>query len=252
MYRRFLFLSALLTIALISVFARTGHAQNVALAGFSETEKIGFAFYHLSNHKPPFDDWIQAREDYKEASIKDRLLMTDEQRIRLQEGFLNYFPDTDLISLRLKVVVTGGPNPNLKKDLAMQTAGLTHQIKLDFVDLHDVPYVPVQVGKLWIGMIPDQLEKVTTHYMTEEEYQRIAKISDFVNSSRVNMVQIMLRPRSADAMTPLMNKDLPVWLMMADIGALIFIDSHGQLRWEYAAPWYEYKRASSLMTLYAK
>ncbi len=252
MYRRFLFLFALLSVVLVSSFPQALHAQNAALLGFSETEKIGFAFYHLSNHKPPFDDWIEARSDYKAASIKDRLLMTDEQRIRLNEGYLSYFPSNDLISLSLKVLVTGGPNPDLSKDIGMQTAGLTHMIKIDFVDLHEVPYIPVQVGQLWVGIIPDQLETVTTHYMTTQEYERISKLSEFINSTRTVPVKIILRPTSADAKTPLMNKGLPVWLMMADIGALVFMDRNGQLRWEYAAPWYDYKRASSLMTLYAK
>ena len=256
MYRRFLFLSVLsaLVLPLFAVFALSApaRAQNVALAGFSEVEKIGFAFYHLSHHKPPFDDWIQAREDYKAATMRNRLLMTDEQRIRLNEGYLNYFPDRDLISLRLRAKITGEPNPDYKKDIGMQTAGLTHILHVEFVDLQEVPYIPVQVGKLWIGVIPDQLESVTTHFLTEAEFESLSKLRGFMNSDRPITVQMMLRPKSADAETPLMNKDLPVWLMMADIGALVFMNQDGSLAWEYAAEWYEYKRASSLMTLYAK
>lgn len=256
MYPRFLFIPVIpvlffLTLAVLLCPGRAS-AQNLALAGFSETEKIGFAFYHLSKHQPPFDDWIRAREDYKASSMKRRLIMTDEQRIRLNEGFLSYFPDRDLITLRLKATISGGPNPDFQKDPRLQEAGLSHFIRLRFVDLQDVPYIPVEIGKLWVGIIPNGLDKLSTHYLTEQEYARLTQTTGNIASDRITRIQMLLRPQSADAKTPMMYKDLPVWLMMADIGALVLLGQNGALGWEYAAEWYDYARASSLRTLYAK
>lgn len=247
---RFLLLIALLLAGLIGPHAM---AQDKTLAGFSETEKAGFAFYHLVHQTPPFDDWIKKRADYKAASPRVQLEIIDQERVRLNEGFLSYFPTQDLITLKVPVTVSGSPNPDFATNADMQMAGLTHAVKLDFTDLRAIPYIGMEIGKLWIGIIPNDIESITTHYVTEQQYKNIFNTEDLKEAAKQRMTaQLVLRPQSADATEPMMAGDLPVWLMLADIGTVMIANPESAVIWQYAAPWYEGEQASSLMTLFAK
>lgn len=227
--------------------------DNSALAGFTETEKIGFAFYHLINRPPPYDSWIVARDDYKIAKPQTRLSIMDLQRQRLREGFDGYFIDQDVITLTLKVRVQGKDNPDYAKDPALQDAGLSKMIDIKFSQTGDMPYFPFPVGELWIGVIPEHIEKLSRHYLSPEQYQRFCGgTGACIGSFRPVDVQLVLRPKKADAKEPVVVRDIPVWLMLSDVASIAFLARDGKMLWEYTAPWYDRQRASELMTLFAK
>lgn len=248
--RRFLLL---LTLLVLLCPASASAQGNSALAGFSETEKVGFAFYRLINRPPPYDSWIIARDDYKAAKPQTRLSIMDHQRQRLREGFDGYFIDQDVITLTLKLSVQGRDNPDFVKDPALHEAGLSKIIEIKFSDTEDIPYFPFPIGELWVGVIPEHFEKLSRHHLTLEQYKRFCSgTGACIGTFRPVELQLVLRPRAADAKEPVVVGDIPVWLMLSDIASIAFIDRRGEMLWEYTAPWYDQQRASELMTLFAK
>lgn len=242
------------TALICTLFPIAAMAQNNALAGFTEKEKVGFAFYKLINRDPPYDDWIRGTAAYQSAKSNVQLAMMDDERYRLRRGFEVYTPDRDLITIKLPVKVKGGDNPKFGKDLEMQAAGLSKMIEINFMGNDESPYFPFLIGKQWIGLIPQGLEQRSTHYLTPAQFKSFC-----VNQNKAcekfeqNIdANVILRATSADAEKPLVLGDIPLWLMMSDLGAIIFIRRDGGLVWEYAMPWYEGARAGSLMTLYDK
>ena len=248
------FLLSFLTLALAGIFSQAAFAQdNSRLAGFSEMEKTGFAFYHLINRPPPYDSWIVARDDYKAAKPHNRLAIMDLQRQRLREGFDAYFTDQDVITLNLQVKVQGKANPDYAKDPALDEAGLTKMIDIRFSQTDDMPYFPFPVGDLWVGVIPENIDKLSRHYLTPEQFGRFCGGTGACSGSfRPTTVQLILRPISADGKEPIVVGDVPVWLMMSEVASIAFIARDGEMLWEYTAPWYDRQRASELMTLFAK
>lgn len=247
--RFFLILTAI-TMMLCPV---TAWAQNNALAGFSEKEKVGFAFYKLINRDPPYEDWVRGTASYQSAKSNVQLSMMDEQRVRLRRGFESYTPHNDLISIKLPVKVKGSDNPSYAKDLEMQAAGLSKMIEINFMGSDESPYFPFLIGKQWIGLIPQGLEQRSTHYLTPAQFSAFCGTSKKCEKFEQNIdAYVVLRTVSADAEKPLVLNDIPLWLMMSDLGAIIFLRRDGGLLWEYAMPWYEGQRAGSLMTLYDK
>jgi hypothetical protein len=243
----------LLTLLVVSWATPASAQDNSALAGFSETEKVGFAFYHLINRPPPYDSWIVARDDYKIAKPQTRLSIMDLQRQRLREGFDGYFIDQDVITLNLKVRVQGKDNPDYAKDPALQDAGLTKMIDIKFSQTEDMPYFPFPVGELWVGVIPEHIEKLSRHYLSPEQYQRFCSgTGACIGGYRPVDVQLVLRPKKADAKEPVVVRNVPVWLMLSDVASIAFLARDGNMLWEYTAPWYDRQRASELMTLFAK
>lgn len=248
--RLFLILAA----AFFLFFPDAAMAQNSALAGFSEKEKVGFAYYKLINRDPPYDDWTRSSSEYQTAKSNVQLAMIDHERHRLKRGFEFYTPDRDLITIKLPVKVTGGDNPSYAKDLEMQHANLSKMIEINFMGNEESPYFPFQLGKQWIALIPQGLEQRSTHYLTPAQFANFCgnKSKACVKFEQNIDANVILRASSANATEPLVMNDVPLWLMMSDLGAIIFLRRDGGLLWEYAMPWYEGQRAGSLMTLYDK
>lgn len=253
MPRSFLLLFAILVLSIPGMAIPAAAQDNSGLAGFSETEKVGFAFYHLINRPPPYDSWIVARDDYKAAKPHNRLVIMDLQRQRLREGFEHYFPDQDVITLNLKIGVRGKDNEDYAKDQALQEAGLSKMIDMKFSQTDEPPYFTFPVGDLWVGLIPENIDRLSRQYLTPEQFDRFCNgTGACMGAFRPTEVQLVLRPQKADAKEPILVNDIPVWLMMSEVASIAFLAKDGSMLWEYTAPWYDRQRASELMTLFAK
>ncbi len=253
MLRSFLLLFTILVLAFPAAPIPAAAQNNSGLAGFSETEKVGFAFYHLIKRPPPYDSWIVARDDYKAAKPHNRLVIMDLQRQRLREGFEHYFPDQDVITLNLKIGVRGTDNEDYAKDQALQEAGLSKMIDIKFSQNDEPPYFTFPVGDLWVGLIPENIDRLSRQYLTPEQFTRFCNgTGACAGSFRPTEVQLVLRPEKADAKEPILVNDIPVWLMMSEVASIAFLAKDGSMLWEYTAPWYDRQRASELMTLFAK
>lgn len=228
----------------------SGFAQTL---GYSTTERVGFAFYHLINQSPPFDDWIKGRDDYKAAKPNVRLDILDHDRLRLREGFAAYFVDRDFLTITSPLQFDIIDNPDFKKSAAAQESGLKKRLRIRLpMPVEGQIYFPFQVGKMWVGLIPNDIESIFTQDLNEDDYKIFCRaIGDCTNfKNRVMQTTIIMRATAADIKTPMMDGDQPIWLMLADVGA-VFIEKNGQpVEWRYTAPWYAKHQNQELMTLF--
>lgn len=249
------FLLMILTSLLVLVFPANLHAQynynTGSLLGFSDSEKVGFAFYHLINKDPPFDEWIQARDDYITARPTARLNLMDRDRIRLRDGFANYIVDRDMLKVQVMMLYTVGDNPDYKSQPEAKNKGLTKRLTIKFQDPKLEKYFPFQLGKMWIGVIPMDMDSFTKIDMTDEEYQEFCQgiYNCFPFSDRPYMTTVVLSPIQADAKAPLVEGEVPVFLLLSKIAA-VSIHLNDEILWSKTAPWYMSRTAQELMTLH--
>lgn len=196
-------------------------------------------------------DWIQARDDYIKAGPKDRMLIMDHERMRLRDGFANYQTDRETIMVKLPLNYTLIDNPDYQKSAEARGKGLTKRLVISLPD-DKAPYFPFQVGKFWVGVIPKGLEKALEIDLSTEETMALRnglKAADnFKNKSIIT--NIILQPLQADAKQPMMEGDMPVFLMLSDIASLSFHGMANELLWAWSAPWYRNAQSQDLMTLH--
>ena len=249
------FLSTIIAAVLLILFPATARAQTnyntESLLGFSDSEKVGFAFYHLINKDPPFEDWIQARDDYIKARPAARLNLIDHDRIRLRDGFANYIVDRDMLKMQVMLLYTVGDNPDYKSGAEARSKGLTKRLSIKFQDSKLEKYFPFQLGKMWIGVIPMDMDNFTKIDMTDEDYQEFCQgiYNCFPFDDRPYMTTIVLSPIQADAKAPLMEGDVPVFLLLSKIAA-ISIHLNDTILWSKTAPWYMSRTSQELMVLH--
>ncbi len=159
---------------LILIFSTSAlRAEDLAmgpLLGFTETEKVGFAFYHLLNKDPPFQDWIIARDSYAKSTPRERMDMMSHDKTRLNDGFANYQMDRDLILVDVPLLYTIMENPDHKANDEDPTRELTTRLIIRMPD-DKPPYIPFQIGKFWVGVIPKVLGNELQIDMTDEDYK---------------------------------------------------------------------------------
>lgn len=240
------------TLALYVIFAAP-HAHSQGLQ-FSDTEKVGFAFYQFANAEPDFDSWVENTEEYRKAKPvdKQKLMQTETQRLR--NAFYHYIPDQDLIkfSVRAKVTVSNYYHRS-------QMEGVKTDVK---ITLEDIPenYFPFQLGDMWIAVVAQDLEKFLDQTMTGPQYREFAKKIGFDKRiyalQEVLNIEFRLRPLSADGDEPIMLADIPMWLMLAEIGSMEAWMNVGnnqrQYVMEHFADWYIPEEQSKLMDLYGR
>lgn len=248
------FFVLIFTALTLMMFAAPSFAEDMpqeSLIGFSETEKVGFAFYHLINKTPPYMDWIAARTDYIKSTPGERMRIMDYERPRLRDGFANYQVDREMILVKLPLLYTLTDNPDYHTDPDAQSKGLTKRLLISLPD-SQTPYFPFQVGKFWVGVIPQGLEKSMPVDLTEEEYDKLAhgivEKTKFKNKSIITTV--LLKPIVADDKKPMVENNMPVFLLMSDIATLSIRNVGETLLWGYTAPWYLGAKSQELMTLH--
>jgi hypothetical protein len=245
-----------LIIAALTAFgtATPASAQGMpveSLVGFTETEKVGFAFYHLINKEPPYMDWIQARDDYIKGNPKERMDIMDEQRFRLRDGFANYRVDRDMVMVKLPLSYTLIDNPDYLTDSKAQNRGLIKRLIIKLPD-DKIPYFPFTVGKFWVGVIPNDLAKPLEIDLNEEDYKNFSHgIVDGTNFKNKGLfTTIIMKPLQADAKAPMMEGNMPVFLMLSDIASLSIRGLSEELLWGWTAPWFMNSKSQELMTLH--
>ncbi|MDB5490964.1 MAG: hypothetical protein JWO78_813 [Micavibrio sp.] len=248
---RFLILA---TALILSLFCTPSQAEDYTvdpLQGFTMTDKVGFAFYRLINRDPPYLDWIKARDAYKEAVPKIRMDMLDHEQDHLRIGFANYQLDRDLIMIKAPLLYTIIDNPDYSVYEAAREKSLTKRLQVRMPD-NAVPYFPFQLGKMWIGVAPKDMEQFAAIDMTDLEFKALCiKILDCSNfKNKTVPTTIMLKALQADTKKPLMEGDLPVFVMLSDVAALYVRGSFGELLWSFTAPWYFNNKSQELMVLH--
>ena len=232
------------------------HAQFDSDTEYNENEKIGFAFYTLSGMKPDFFTWAQHTEKYRNAGPTGKIQIANNDAYRLQNGYVNYNIEEDLIKLEFD-------NTNIKGEPFYVESRHHDNNTSVFVSLPDYPdgYFPFEVSDKWVALIIKDFDLLKEIIMDNDEYKKFTKAAghNHINHSfekKVNMT-LTLKPISVDTAEPMVLEDMEMWLMLAEIGEmeLWYLDRHTgreQHLWSYNAPWYVAEERQELLDLYKK
>lgn len=247
---RFLILSIISCIAFLS-----SSAHAVENDTFTESEKVGFAFYGFAGTEPKFDTWIKNQTYYQTAkpSAKNHILYED--NIRLGKGFQSFNPEYDYISFETPARAHI-PAPDARMEFLNKFNKIP--IKIELPRILEIPgsqetYFPYEIGNTWIALIPDNFQEFLTIYMDEEDYYNFSTelgITYDTPHTRV-MIEYIMRATNADSERPFPVGSKELWLVMAEVGGIKIRNPHNNYQvWDYESSWYIPKTRQNLMNLY--
>jgi hypothetical protein len=243
--RRLLFVFALLCIA----FAGAGPAY-AEKTEYTESEKVGFAFYKLANRNPPFEEWLKGTDEFKLLKTSRKTEYLRQQTARLSKAFAEYMPDEDLIYVRTAVRIKV---PTVRETEAYMRMGVNRPVQILLNELTG-NYFPIQVGEMWIAVVPNDLDNYLFLSLNDQEYDALARRMALEpnGSSRYALLELRLRPVSVDIKAPMKLDGIDAWLMMAEIASISLWNNENRdvLLWEHSADWYVPKQQQDLLNLY--
>lgn len=220
---------------------------------YTETEKVGFAFYNLSGVPPDFISWVAGSDQYNAAMPADRARMLRDQTARLESGFHEYRPDEDLIVLKTRVHVEAADfssdDPLYKQNKIVKKAVLT-------VPGMPESYIPFQVGDLWVALVPENYTNFTNLFLTREQFDKLCQSAGFRNGKFETIrfdgeIELILRPVKVDTRRPMEIEGQEMWLMGVQIANMaVWNKSRDQIIWDYTAPWYMTHQSKQIIDLY--
>ena len=220
---------------------------------YTESEKVGFAFFNLIKAEPDFESWIRETQKYKDAKPSKKVQMLTDDLRRLETGFISYYPDEDLISVEAKARVEASEYFH-----ASQREGTVTHVK---IKLPDMPqgYFPFQIGDMWIALIIEDFEKMTNYDFNPEQYKEFAtklRFDRYSNQFAMNVnVDFKFMPVSADGEGPIEMDGINMWLMLGEMVEMrLWVEYYGEKKylWEYRADWYIPEEHQQLLDLYKK
>lgn len=234
-------------------FAFLWSFSSEALTGerYSELEKIGFAFHGLAKFDPDFELWIKDNDQYKDAFPIEKIEMMQEEKVRLRNGYINYYPDSDLISLKVDAMARSS---NYFVD--SQEKG---KVTIVDVSLTEFPenYFPFKIGDIWVAVVIKDFDKLTSITFTKDEYSKFAEKVGFKQREHKTLQEVRLdlklRPISVDMSSPVQLNGVEMWLMMVDVAEMVMWKSYfrdDDMLFAYQAPWYMASEQKDLFHLY--
>jgi hypothetical protein len=222
---------------------------------YSDTEKVGFAFSKLGNTRPGFESWIEHSPAYLAAKPVEKMTLMKEGTARLQEGFYSYNPAEDFIHVEADILIQRPADRPGKRDAPAPASPDDAEKKVIRISFgKGDSYFPFQVGKLWIAVIPKDIEAFESIALTPDEYQIFAQGMGTTvrrHSEMTGIIDILLRPVSADAKSPVVVGKEPYWPMLAEIvNVTIWNNSKDRIAWSYDANGYVSQGKKDLMNLY--
>ncbi len=248
-YKYLLSGAVIILLTLIALRPSTGEAQDKSK--YSESENVGFAFYNFSKSKPEFKDWITDMDNYKKARPVEKMEMMHQEIYRLENGFFNYHPDENLISLNMEALVKSS-----NYFAESQKKGALTDVNITLADLPE-NYFPFYIGGVWIAVVIKDFEDLTNFTFTGDEYQEFAEKLNFNRhayalSQKVG-VDFKLRPLSVDTSAPIELDGIEMWLMLVEIGEMVMWRKHRnerQILLTHKAPWFITEGHKDLLRLY--
>lgn len=213
----------------------------------TETEKVGFAFYRLAKRPPPFENWIKSSDNYLLAGPVDKQNILHTELQRLARANQEYTLDDDLIHIKTRVEIRATE----KLDKKAKDSGLIHRpISINMKEIKH-GYFPVQLGTLWIALIPNDLESFALFSPAPEDYERLRDKLSLSGLPRPARMELRLRPRRVDLRSPQSLDGVEAWPMLAEIASLSLWRGK-EMVWEYRAEWYRNRTQKELLDLYER
>jgi hypothetical protein len=212
-----------------------GKALAVEMSEYSSREKIGFAFYKLGNVEIKFKEWTKKTDKYQtlKPSLAKRFIEAEKERLWL--GYNLYDPMIHPIKFKTYATIRRSP---LSFDASAQMA----KVFLSASKYDNRLHFPVEVGKYWVLIVPENVEKFERITIDKEKYNFLFYAPHDKESAASYTdvaINIIMIPSSVDAETPVFLNDELMWLMSAKIAQLTVMSADEELLiWEYKAPWY--------------
>ena len=239
----------ILTVFLIVI--SSGYLQaHAEEQSYSEREKVGFAFYNLTNLKPQFGEWVKNTRKYKDAPEEQRDYFLQQDTLRLEQAFAGYDVKKDLIRIYLPARVYI-PDSAERKSLDAENKDIPVEIAIrNFED----GFFPYLIGGNWIALIPLNFGDLATFEMNKNDYAVFAdNLGIDAHAKRWDAkIEMLLLPSKADLNTPLKRKGQALWPLSAHVAYIgIHQAFNDEFAWKiYQADWYHSPRDTSLLKLY--
>ncbi|NCT41767.1 MAG: hypothetical protein GW778_08935 [Alphaproteobacteria bacterium] len=222
-------------------FIQTSFAQ-ITITG---EEKAVFAYFKLTNQIPDYEKWIKNSDPYINGRKAEKSKILTEEKERLSWGFDQYNVEKDFINLQRPIRLTTFINQDGKRVIDTRFIDDRH---------NETPYFPISYGKESIAFIVEELVNYKQIELKDEE---IPKVKDYFYDSAPYeaMINIRIRPISADAKNKLFVDYKDQWLMLGDI-AYLKIEFRDEYKledvivWDYNAPWYLDESQKALLEMF--
>lgn len=189
-------------------------AQTAAPAGLSAEYLTGLAFYKFAGVDPDFKTWVVNSQAYKDSTPHDRADMIREEVPHLQNTFSNYMIEDNPITIKVKATFVA-PSAVAAKTMLADKKKITIPVKL--TEMSNA-YFPLQVGEMWIALIPKDLEKMLEMTFTADEYEAFRRrAAEAGMIGRPCTLILTMVPIKADITAPLQVNDFSLWMLMAEI-----------------------------------
>lgn len=253
LFRRFLVLAALAGFVLAVPAATSAQERKRERTAYSEAEKIGFAFYRLADKSPPFNKWIVARDEYLLAKPSAKREYLQRETERLAKAYNEYMVDEDMVFLRTEVTVKV---PNAAERKSYDGMGVRKPVQIILNEVKE-SYFPVQIGDMWIAVVPNDLENHLFLSLAEAEFEDLIRkmnLDAARGSARGGLLEIRLRPISIDTKAPLHLDGIDAWLMLGEIASISLwrTKERDTLVWEKNMDWYVPQQQKDLLDLYSR
>lgn len=186
----------------------------------STVERVGFAYYALTGEDIPYYDWIQAMDVYKKASDAQRLDILSEEGERLALARHQAAGMLEPITLQWFFSMKQMAAPESHRGVSLT------------IPNQSIAYIPVQVGRKWIAMIPGEMRIPELHMIDVDVFERLQKDYGVNPGNPVPVVaEISLRPVQADKGGAVKIDGMDLWLMMTEVESLSIIGSDMEPIW---------------------
>lgn len=218
---------------------------------YSESEKVGFAFYHLGKIKPEFSSWVRGSDAYKKANESEKSQIMQKEEYRLTQGYYSYTLAEDYILVRTPVEYRF-------KDMGDQYTGSDQwsgKVLEIVIPGLSGPYFPFQLANTWVAVIAKDYEYPIRLPLSQADLQQFAKKfgEKAIKGTRplIGEVDIYLRPVSVNAATPVTIEGRKMWLMLAEVGSMVVWQAdRGAVAWQFNLAWFRNRGDKDILDLY--
>ena len=199
-------------------------------------DKAVFAFFRAAKSAPDFDTWIKNGERYKASPKENRKTFLIKEKLRLGYGFGRYDNNTDLLELKINVLVKYIPKTETDQPRIVFSIPSLGQ---DEVPTFNYPY-----GDDFISLIVKKLQLFSNLQLNEIQNNSLVKKVPYENDIFDATLKVNVRIDKADTDKPIEIGKINQWVMLGRIAYLkCDIDQHYNgseyTLWDYIAPWYE-------------
>ena len=168
----------------------------------------------------------------------------------LDSRFDNYIPAENPIELRMqgRIFVIG-------RKRAEEIIAREGQIKIPIrVTGYEDGSFPLQVGDMWITLIPTNLEEMTTLTLDKDQYNQFMKLikGTSLSTGTEASLRITFLPTGANTKEPLRMNDFELWMLRAKILEVEVWDARNKsMAWLIEAPGHKAQhKQSDIFNLY--